>query len=96
MLADAGFVVHDEGIQQCGIVTVGSAEPDGPTAEELAARLTEHRIHSSLAVADSSRYDVERRDLPPLLRLSVHYTTTVDELDRTVEVLAGRLTVLAP
>ena len=68
----------------------GSAEPDGPTAEELAARLTEHRIHSSLAVASSARYDFERRDLPTLVRLSVHYTTTVGELDRTVEVLARR------
>ena len=32
--------------------------------------------------ADSSRWDVERRTLPPLLRLSVHYTTTADELER--------------
>ena len=88
-LADAGFRLYDQGIQQCGIVTVGSAEPDGRTAEELAARLTEHRIHSSLAVANSARYDFERRDLPTLVRLSVHYTTTVGELDRTVEVLAG-------
>jgi selenocysteine lyase/cysteine desulfurase len=88
-LADAGFRLYDQGIQQCGIVTVGSAEPDGPTAEDLAARLTEHRIHSSLAVANSARYDFDRRDLPTLVRLSVHYTTTVDELDRTVEVLGG-------
>ena len=81
--------MYDQGVQQCGIVTVGSVQPDGPTAEELAARLTAHRIHSSLTVAGSARYDFERRNLPTLVRLSVHYTTTVDELDRTVEVLAG-------
>ena len=88
-LTDAGFRVYDQGVRQCGIVTIGSARTDGPTAEALAARLTEHRIQSSLTLAGSSRYDVERRDLPTLLRLSVHYTTTVDELDRTVDVLRG-------
>lgn len=88
-LTDAGFRVYDQGVRQCGIVTVGSGRTDGPTAEALAARLSEHRIHSSLTTAGAARYDVERRDLPTLLRLSVHYTTTLDELDRTVHVLGG-------
>ncbi len=38
-------------------------------------------------MAGSSRYDVERRNLPPMLRLSVHYTTTPAELVDTVEIL---------
>ena len=88
-LVDAGWRVYDQGVRQCAIVTVGSGRSDGPTAEELAARLTERRIHSTWTLAGSSRYDVERRNLPSLLRLSVHYTTTVDELDRTVDVLGG-------
>ena len=88
-LVDAGWRVYDQGVQQCGIVTFGRARSDGPTAEALAERLTERRIHSSLTMAGSARYDVERRDLPTLVRLSVHYTTTVDELDRTVDVLDG-------
>ncbi len=88
-LVDAGWRVYDQGVRQCGIVTFGRARSDGPTAEALAERLTEHRIHSSLTLAGSARYDVERRDLPTLVRLSVHYTTTVDELDRTVDVLDG-------
>ena len=88
-LVDAGWRVYDQGVRQCAIVTVGSGRNDGPTAEELAARLTERRIHSTWTLAGSSRYDVERRNLPSLLRLSVHYTTTVDELDRTVDVLGG-------
>ena len=88
-LAEAGWRVYDEGARQCGIVTVGSARPDGPTAEALAAHLTAQRIHASLTVAGSARYDVERRNLPTLLRMSVHYTTTLDELDRTVDALRG-------
>jgi selenocysteine lyase/cysteine desulfurase len=88
-LVDAGWRVYDQGRRQCGIVTVGTDRVGGPTAAALAERLTEHRIHSSLTDAGSARYDVECRDLPTLLRLSVHYTTTVDELDRTIDVLRG-------
>ena len=40
-------------------------------------------------MAGSSRYDVERRNLPTMLRLSVHYTNTPDELTAAVEVLSG-------
>jgi selenocysteine lyase/cysteine desulfurase len=89
LLRQAGFVVHDEGIRQCGIVTTTSGEPDGPTADELAAILTSHGVSSSTTMAGSSRYDVERRNLPTMLRLSVHYTNTIDELTDTVEILSG-------
>jgi len=41
--------------------------------------------------ADSSRWDVERRGRPELLRISVHYTTTMDELTAAVDVLAGAI-----
>lgn len=83
-LRDVGLTVWDEGVEQCGIVTV--THP-GIDAEVLRARLAEHRINATTTPAGSSRWDVERRHLPTLLRLSVHVTTTVDELDRTVEVL---------
>ncbi len=86
MLAHAGFAVYDEGLERCGIVTMASTtEP----SDVLLARLAEHRINATTTPAGSSRWDVERRNLPVLLRLSVHYTTTDDELDRTVAVLTG-------
>ena len=88
MLREAGFVVHDEGIRQCGIVTTTSGTPDGPTAMDLSDVLTLHRINSSVTMEGSSRYDVERRHLPPMLRLSVHYTTTTSELVDTVDILS--------
>ena len=50
--------------------------------------LTAHRINSSITLEDSSLYDVQRRRLPPMLRLSVHYTTTADELEETVDILS--------
>lgn len=84
MLVEAGFTVYDEGLERCGIVTTASAtEP----SDQLQARLAEHRVNATTTPATSSRWDVERRNLPVLLRLSLHYTTTDDELERAVDVL---------
>jgi selenocysteine lyase/cysteine desulfurase len=85
MLADAGFTVYDEGLERCGIVTTATAAE--PSAQ-LQARLAEHRINATTTPPGSSRWDVERRHLPVLLRLSVHVTTTDDELAATLEVLS--------
>ncbi len=87
MLVEAGFAVYDEGLERCGIVTTASASE---TSERLQARLAAHRINASTTPATSSRWDVERRGLPVLLRLSVHYTTTDDELVAALDVLSGR------
>jgi selenocysteine lyase/cysteine desulfurase len=84
MLSDAGFDVYDEGVERCGIVTVAD---DAIPSELLRLRLAEHRITATTTPPDSSRWDVERRSLPELLRLSVHYTTTDEELATAVEVL---------
>ena len=84
MLLDAGFAVYDEGVERCGIVTTATTSE---ASEHLATRLAEHRINAATTAATSSRWDVERRNLPVLLRLSVHCTTTDDELERAIEVL---------
>ena len=55
LLRDAGFVVHDEGVRQCGIVTTTSGAPTGPTASELAAALSANGFNSSTTMAGSSR-----------------------------------------
>lgn len=86
MLADAGLVVHDDGVQRCGIVTASSPSTD---AETLRLRLADHRVNVTTTLADSSRWDVDRRGLPTMVRLSVHYTTTVEELEHAVAVLAA-------
>ena len=61
MLRDAGFLVHDEGVRQCGIVTTTTGAPNGPSAQDLWETLTLHRINSSTTMEGSSRYDVEHR-----------------------------------
>lgn len=84
MLTDIGMTVYDEGIERSGIVT--TATPSAPSAE-LRHALRAQSINASVTFIGSSRYDVERRNLPPLLRLSVHCTTTTSELERAVDVL---------
>ena len=86
MLNDIGFVVYDEGVEQSGIVT--TAIPTASSAD-LQATLAAADVNTSVTSIGSSRYDVERRDLPPLLRLSVHCTTTNAELERAVDALAA-------
>ena len=87
MLRGAGFAVHDEGVRQCGIVTITSGAGEWPSGG-LWEMLTAHGINSSVTLVGSSRTTCERRNLPPMLRLSVHYTTTTDELTETVEILS--------
>lgn len=84
MLADAGLRVHDDGAVRCGIVTTSKA---GVDAVELRQHLAAHRVNSTTTTPDAARWDVERRDLPTLLRLSVHYTTTADEMAAAVDLL---------
>ena len=88
MLTDLGLTVYDEGLQRCGIVTTASSNI---ASAVLRAALGSCSINVSTTSAGSSRYDVERRDLPDMLRLSVHCTTTVDELERAVAELTSIL-----
>jgi selenocysteine lyase/cysteine desulfurase len=88
LLVDAGFTVHDLGATRCGIVT--TSHP-GADADALRHRLAEHRINVTTTLPDSSRWDADRRSLPTMVRLSVHYTTTAAELDQAVAVMAGGL-----
>jgi len=84
MLSDIGMTVYDEGLERSGIVTTATPST---SSDELRHALSAHGINASVTFIGSSRYDVERRNLPPLLRLSVHCTTTTRELERAVDVL---------
>ncbi|MFK8024837.1 MAG: aminotransferase class V-fold PLP-dependent enzyme [Ilumatobacter sp.] len=85
-LGAAGLNVHDDGIAKCGIVTATH-----PTLESAAVvdRLREQAINVSSTFLGSARADMEARDLPSMVRFSVHCTTTHDEIERTVAALAA-------
>jgi selenocysteine lyase/cysteine desulfurase len=76
--------VHDQGRRRCGIVTF---TVDGVPAQDVQCRLAASGVNTSVSYASSARLDLPRRGLPELVRASVHYYNTDDELDRLVNAL---------
>jgi cysteine desulfurase / selenocysteine lyase len=83
-LEGVGATVHDLGEQRCGIVTftVGSL----PSAE-VQARLSAAGVNTSVSTVEYARFDLAARGLPDLVRASVHYYNTEDEIDQLVAVV---------
>jgi len=79
-----GVHVHDQGQQQCGIVTF---TVDGVTAQQVQQQLSHRRVNVSVSLVDYARLDLPARGLPDLVRASVHYYNTDDELDQLIEAL---------
>jgi selenocysteine lyase/cysteine desulfurase len=77
-----GVTVQDLGRKKCGIVTF---QKQGESASKLAARLLEKRINVSVTDAFSARIDFTERGLDELVRASLHYFNTENEIDRFVE-----------
>ncbi|MFI7040948.1 aminotransferase class V-fold PLP-dependent enzyme [Microbispora rosea] len=84
LAAIPGVTVHDRGGRRCGIVTF---TVDGHDSGDVAARLSAAKVNVSVSAASSARWDFEARALPPLVRSSVHYYNTEEELDRLCEAL---------
>lgn len=74
-----GVTVHDRGRVQGGITTFAAAQMDAPTIQH---RLRAIGINTSVSPPSSTRLDATQRDLPPLVRASVHYYNTEDEIAR--------------
>jgi selenocysteine lyase/cysteine desulfurase len=84
-----GVIVHDRGIVQCGIVTF-TLEGQDPVA--LKKALARQQMHVTVAVRSSTRLDLEERDLTSMVRASVHYYNTLEEIERfcqAIEVIAA-------
>ena len=81
-----GVTVHDRGERQCGIVSFSHRDV---TADHIAASARAAGVNVSVSHASSTLLDAERRRLPDLVRASVHYVTTEDELDRLTDVVAS-------
>ena len=81
-----GVTVHDLGQTKGGIVTFTVA---GVPASEVTAALKADRINTSVSSIDSTRYDMEARGLDDIVRASVHYITTEDEIHQLVEGVAA-------
>lgn len=80
-----GVTVHDLGRRRCGIVTFtidGWASPDGSQA------LREQQINTSVTSVSGARWDLADRGLDQMVRASVHYFNTDQELERLVDAVA--------
>lgn len=83
-LAGHSIEIHDQGLAKCGIVTMTHPKFD---AADATARLRERGVNASSTFAGSARAHMEARDLPAMVRLSVHCTTTTDEVERAVHII---------
>ena len=77
--------VKDIGKSKCGIVTFSV---DGIASEDVKLRLAAEAVNVSVSKPSSTLLDAEFRQLPPLVRASVHYYNTEDEVDRFASALA--------
>jgi cysteine desulfurase/selenocysteine lyase len=82
----AGARVHDKGERRGGIVTF---TVDGREAEDVKAGLTAAGVNTSVSPPEFARYDLPHRGLPALVRASVHYYNTDDEIDAVIRALTG-------
>jgi cysteine desulfurase/selenocysteine lyase len=82
-----GVTVHDQGVRRCGIVTF---TVEGVPAADVAQQLSENGVNVSVSLVEFARLDLDHRGLPDLVRASVHYYNTEDELDRLITVVAAR------
>jgi len=73
-----GIVVHDQGDVLCGIVTFSVT---GITAAEVRAKLAEKNINVHIGFAKATLYYMNRKGLDGIVRASVHYYNTEEEIE---------------
>ena len=81
-----GVTVRDRGERRCAIV---SFTHDDVAATDVAAAARAAGVNVSVSAPSWTRLDADARRLPDLVRASVHYVTTDDELDRLTAVVAA-------
>ena len=81
-----GVTVRDLGFTKCGIVTF---DVEGVDSEELRRQLRARAINVDVSTVEDTRLDFEARNLPPLIRASVHYFNTNDEIGRFCETVTA-------
>ena len=80
-----GVIVRDRGIVQCGIVTFTL---EGSHPEEIKRRLATQKINVSVATSNSTRLDMDARGLTSMVRASIHYYNTEEEIEHFCQKIA--------
>lgn len=71
--------VHDLGLRKCGIVTFTI---EGCSPQEIHGKLAAQKINVSVSTVYSTRLDMDQRGLAGVVRASVHYYNTEEEIER--------------
>jgi cysteine desulfurase / selenocysteine lyase len=74
-----GIIVHDQGDTLCGIVTFSLT---GVAAVEVKSKLAAKNINVSIGFAKSTLYYMNRKGLEVIVRASVHYYNTEEEIEK--------------
>ncbi len=81
-----GVTVRDIGTEKCAIVTF---TVEGRDPESIKSALAERRINVTVTGVLGARIDMEDRGLTTMVRASVHYYNTEDEIERFCAALVG-------
>jgi len=81
-----GVEVRDQGSRKGGIVTFTMAGKEHGT---ILQELRNHKMHISLSSGAAARLDLGLRGIESVLRASVHYYNTEEEIQRFVKACAG-------
>jgi selenocysteine lyase/cysteine desulfurase len=79
-----GVTVHDQGNELCGIVTFSVA---GIPATEVRTKLAAQNINVHIGLAKSTLYYMNRKGLDGIVRASVHYYNTEEEIETVCKAL---------
>jgi cysteine desulfurase/selenocysteine lyase len=79
-----GVKVTDEGVEKCGIVTFTAAQMSPP---DIKRRLKDSRVNVSTSEGSGNLVSFMSRGLTEVVRASVHYYNTAQEIDYFIEAL---------
>ena len=83
-----GITLRDIGAKKCGIVTFQVRDK---TAEQIRQGLAQHSINVSVSSRSGTRLDMEARGLEEVVRASVHYYNTEQEIEHFCAAITGLL-----